>query len=251
MKSQILALINQKPSAKRISLLSGVVFTIANCAISLPVGAQDSFLPPEVIPVSQAINYGSTVNQYGNAQTIAPTQSMPMAAPGMNTQGISAQAMQTPQEARQALYHSLMGNNVYPQFNGQAPNQSTNLTGNNNNMNANQSFNPSRSFNDGTAQTLNNQMPSTTNMPMAQNNMNNVPATASPSQAQTLSGNVASQNTSQQRTTGGISHLAGVVSGVGLSGVALAGMRSPGGIFSAGLLGAGLMNYGLRSGFKF
>ena len=62
---------------------------------------------------------------------------------------------------------------------------------------------------------------------------------------------VNTQATSQQRTTGGISHATGVFTGLAMNAAALIGMRSPGGIYSAGLLGAGTANYGINSGFKF
>ncbi len=251
MKKQILALINQKPSNKKVFLSTGVVFAIANTAITLPVNAQaESFLPPEVIPVSQAFNYGSKYNSVNNTSNLSQLQSPGLTAQNTPQNISTLGTQQTPQEARQALYHSLMGSNTYPQFNGQTFNQVSNTPGNIAGNMTTPSFGPSQSYNEGNAQTLsnqlNNQMQPMANMQMPQN-MSNV----APPQTQVLSGTVATQNTSQQRTTGGISHLLGVVTGFGLSGAALAGMRSPGGAYSAGLLGTGMMNYGVRNGFRF
>jgi hypothetical protein len=229
MKSQTLQLIKGK-SEKQILIAVGLLITAINTASTLPVNAQsmnqDSYLPPEVIPSNQAMTYGSVpINTSPKTPEISP---------------VVQQAAQSPHEARQAIYNSLMGNNVYPQFNGQTSyNEANNAM--NNLANPNVTNNQIQSFGQSAPQNFNNQMNST----------NNYQANMSPPQTQTLSGSAQTQNTSQQRTTGGISHLAGVVAGFASSGVALATMRSPGGAYSAGLLGAGTMNYGLRNGFRF
>ncbi len=234
MKRQTLTLIFNNSSDRQILLSAGVLSLAVNGALTLSVNAQESFLPPEVIPMNHPVTYNSAAQNINTS----PASFTPATVN-------NAQALQTPQEARQALYHSLMGNNIYPQFTGQNNNQ-------NNNMNANQAFNPNQNFNQSIApqnmpQTWTTQMNSQDNMSIAQNNNSNI----APNQGQTLSGNVATQNTSQQRTTGGISHAAGPVAGMGMNLYALSGMRSAGGAYSAGLLGAGLLNYGLRSGFRF
>jgi hypothetical protein len=235
MKKQTLAQILKSSSDRRMLLSVGILSTVVNGAFSLSVNAQgysqDSFLPPEVIPASQAINYNSRYQSLNPVATNTP----------------AAEVLQTPQEARQALYHSLMGTNIYPQFNGQSINQ---------NPNFNQSMTPqnmaqgmsTQGMPQGMPQTWTNQISPQDNMSVAQNT---IASNAAPPQAQTLSGNVAAQNTSQQRTTGGISHATGVVTGMGMNLYALANMRSAGGAYSAGLLGASMVNYGLRSGFRF
>ena len=235
MKRQTLPLILKNSSNKRTLLSAGILSTVVNSAFSLSVNAQgysqESFLPPEVIPVNQTVNYNS---QPQNFNSISNVQSAP--ASQISQVG---QSMQTPQEARQALYHSLMGTNNYPQFNGQTINSS-------NDMNANQALNQSNTA-QSAPQNWSNQTSQQDNISVNQNSNANV----APQQAQTLSGNVATQATSQQRTTGGISHLTGAATGTGMNLYALSGMTSPGGLYSAGLLGASLLNYGLRSGLKF
>lgn len=246
MKRQTLTLILKDSSATRRMLLSvGMISTVINGAFSLSVNAQsyhqDSFLPPEVIPVNQAITYNSKSENsntvVSNAQNTASIQN----APGI-------QDYQTPQEARQALYHSLMGTNTYPQFSGQSFNQNNNLTSN---MNANQTFNqgtPQSTMPQNMPQTWTTQMSPQSNISLSQNNnLSNI----APAQTQILSGNVATQATSQQRTTGGISHLTGVATGTGMNIYALSNITSPGGLYSAGLLGAGTLNYGANNGFRF
>jgi hypothetical protein len=227
MKSQTLQLIKGK-SEKQILLALGLLIT------AIPVNAQsinqDSYLPPEVIPSNQAMTYGS-VPMTTNAKT-----------PDISPVVQQATAAQSPHEARQAIYNSLMGNNVYPQFSGQnSYNEANNAM--NSLSNPNVPNNQIQSFGQTAPQNFNNQMSST-----------DPQANISPSQTQTLSGGATTQNTSQQRTTGGISHLAGVVAGFGASGVALATMGNSGGgggMYSAGLLGAGTANYALRNGFRF
>jgi hypothetical protein len=91
-------------------------------------------------------------------------------------------------------------------------------------------------------QDLNNPMNTTAN------NYQNNPSAP---QTQTLSSATNTPSTSQQRTTGGISHAAGVVGALGGTGMAFGSFASGGGIYNAAYLGGTLLNYGLRNGLRF
>ncbi len=153
------------------------------------------------------------------------------------------QVLQTPQEARRALYDAWTTSNIFPQSTGQA---SYNETSNPNTMNTlpNQ-YNPAsqtQNLASNNFQDSNNQMNT-----MANNYQNNPPAP----EVQTLSGAATNQSTSQQRTSGGISHLAGTVTSLGATGFAYNSLTTGGGIYNAGYFGAALINSGMRNGLKF
>ena len=234
MKRQALHLIKQKLSNKKLS--AAMLIALAQPIIVFPATAydQDSYLPPEVIPINQTnYNFASASENPSVNNNLATNSSSISNVSAMNNQ----QQYQTPQEARRAIYDMLSGDKIFP-TNGQ-----TSYNENNNSMS-----------------NLPNQMPNNQMQSLGQNNsqdfnnpMNTLAnnSNASPSQTQTLSGPVNTQPTSQQRTSGGISHLVGVGGGLAGGGMALSGMSSPGGIYSAGLVGASLINYGLRSGLRF
>jgi len=248
MKRQARALIINKQSERQMFLSAGLMLIAISGNTGLMAGAQsmtqDTCLPPEVIPVNAAIKYtaNTPTSSVGNlsvenAPGIVPAAAQPVAQP----------AFQSAQEARQAMFNSLMGTNVYPQFSGQNTsfNQTDNMAGG---QNLSQSL----------PQTLSNSQDSQSNLitPNQYNNQypnqfnNNNLVNAAPSETQTLSGATNTPSTSQPRTSGGIGRVGGLLAGVGMSGVSLAN-SGPGNIYSAGLMGASMLNYGFRSGFSF
>jgi hypothetical protein len=215
MNSPEQVLIWKKQSDKRMFLSAGLLLAMVNGIVILSAHAQadgqDSFLPPEIVPTSTNSNYTPAPSA-----TVAPVMN---GSTNNNLSANQASYTQAAENARQSAYNSMMGTG------GQAP-----------------AFNQSN-------------MPS--NMAGGQfssqglSSSSNNTANAVPPQSQTLSGSVSNNPQTQQRTSGGVSKLAGLAVGAGMSGYAAAGIRSPGGIYSAGLLGASLLNYGLRNAFKF
>lgn len=222
----------EKTSDKQIILSIGLLIGVSP-AIILSANAQNynSYLPPEVIPSNQAINYSAATNNNPNLSKFGSEAAQP-------------EMYQTPQETRQVMANAMQNYNAM-QNQGTSYNEMGN-TSNQNTFNQGMQGIPYNQFNQ--AQNFNQSMPQNFNQmnTLPDNQYNPVPP-----QTQTLSGQPLVQSVSKQRTTGGISHLAGVVAGFAASGVALAGMRSPGGYYSAGLLGTGMANYGLRNGFRF
>jgi hypothetical protein len=210
---------------------------------------EDSLLPPEVIPVDsgrapslQSQDNGANAN--GNVPGLVGGGSFG-GNPAMS--GSSAQAM------RQQMMNSLMGQGVYPQFQGQKSASPMNNA-------ASQTFSagaPGLSpapgampGNNGNNQALGQ---SGWNTPGQQNmgQGNTVPA-----QSQMLSGGVQNQTPQAANRQGsGYSHGFSALSGFGLSALGMGmGLRSSPSAFYGGggaVAGAGLLNYGFRNGFRF
>jgi hypothetical protein len=246
MKSQTLNLIMEKP-AKRIALSVALSIALANTAITLPVYAQgynqDSYLPPEVVPINQSVNYGPALTSVKSIANILPVGTGSN-VPGTISQITQQQNFQTPQEARQAIYDSWANNKIFPQFNGSSYNEATNPM---NNL-ANQSIS-SQNFPAGQIQNLGQTMPQDLDNRMNPT-ANNYQNDAAPPQTQTLSGATNTPSTSQQRTSGGISHAYSMVSTLGSTGMALSS-GGIGNVYNAGLLGLTLTNYSANNGLKF
>lgn len=235
----------EKP-AKHAMLSVGLSIALANTVIILPVNAQssaDSYLPPEVLPLNQSMTYTPASTSVKSISNLLPGSNTAASnVPGMLSQVTQQQNFQTPQEARQAIYDSWANNKIFSQSNGQTSyNEGINSINNLSNQsisNQNMPYGQVQNLGQRMPQNFDNQMDLTANNP-------------SPPQTQMLSGNVNTQSTSQQRTSGGISHAAGLFGGLAMGAFCLAGMRSPGGIYSAGLLGAGTANYAVNNGFRF
>ncbi len=194
MKSQTLNLTMEKP-AKLIMLSVALPITLVNTVITLPVNAQsysqDSYLPPEVVPVNQAINYGNA-----SSPAKAITNVLPAAISGNNaptvTSPITQQSFQTPQEARQSIYDSWLSNKIFPQSNGQTS--------------YNETANPMNNFSNQSISNQNAPIGQMQNVGQVDSTANNYQNNVAPPQTQTLSGATNTPSTSQQQTTGGISH---------------------------------------------
>ena len=129
MKRQATVLIIDKQSERRIFLSAGLTHVALSSNLGLVAGAQsinNSSLPPEVIPVNSAIKYASN----SVANNISSNQVPGIVSPAPAVQA-SQPAYQSAQEARQEIFNSLMGTNVYPQFNGRpcAFSQADNMAG--------------------------------------------------------------------------------------------------------------------------
>jgi hypothetical protein len=240
MKRQATALTINKQSERQTFLSAGLVLVALSSNVGLMAGAQsinNQDLPPEVIPVNSAIKYvpNSVASNISTNQVpgiVSPAQPAP------------APAYQSAQEARQEIFNSLMGTNVYPQFNGRpcAFSQAGNMAG-------------APTSSQGTQQTLSNN-PAECNTAAVQSNLitpgqfnNNAMTTSYNNQTQTLNGPTNTSPTSQPRTSGGISSAVGTLGGMGLSGMSLIN-SSPGNYYSFGQLAGSMLWSGARTGFS-
>jgi len=230
-------------SAGITTLLLSVTLQIFSVTPSYAQSAQDSMLPPEVIPVDS----GNTPSFQAPGNAVNSGANVPGLVNGQS----SANPMMggTAQQMRQQMMNSLMGQGAYPQFQGQtsgsplnnaasqsfsggapglqAPGATPGLNGNNQGLGQSGWITPSQ-----------------------QNNGQAVPA-----QSQMLSGGVQNQTPQAANRQGaGYSHNFGMLSGFGLSalGMGMALRGNPSALYgSTGLMNASMLNYGFRNGFQF
>jgi len=233
--------------------LSLLVAISIQTSLTLSASAQasdESFLPPEVTPVSAAAA-NKLMQAQSQAMPVAPESATPglvSSQGGMNNFSNQYGGMNAGQ-IKKNFYNSLMGQGNYPQFEGNNGPISSKFGAPGGNTFSSQGAGPSPVGGP-------MQGPSGPNS-MNQSNWNAPPQTASnsmPMQSQTLSGGVQNQQQSQSKRQGsGFSHNLSALTGFGASAFAMGLMSrsNPAALYGVGLQGAAIGNYGLRNGFRF
>lgn len=214
-------------------LSAGLSIALLNTAsVNAQSSSNDSYLPPEVIPVSQNYNSsfaGSPISNNSSINSINNFSAFSQRGP---------QAYQTPQESRKALYDMLLQAGT--------PTRQNNNPINNGSVDTNNVPNQNIASNQGQIAPQNVQTLGSPVNTVA----NNYQTSPSIPQAQTLSGPSAFQSTAQQPNSRGIAGIYGMGSALSSSFFNL-GSAGAGNIYSTGYYGGALANYGLRNGFMF
>jgi hypothetical protein len=243
--------INQIASIKLTLTLVVAVSLQSSLALSaFAQASDDSFLPPEVTPVSAA-----AANKMMQAQSQAMPAAQEGAVPGLvsSTSGANNFSNQfggmNAGQIKKNFYNSLMGQGNYPQFEGNNGPISSKFGAPGGQAFSSPGVGPSPAGGP-------MQGPSGSQS-LGQSNWNAAPQMASnsmPAQSQTLSGGVQNQTQSQSKRQGsGFSHGLSTLTGFGASAFAM-GMMSrsnPAALYGVGLQGAAIGNYGMRNGFQF
>ena len=240
-----------KIASIKLALTLLVAVSFQSSLSALAQASDDSFLPPEVTPVSAA-----AANKLMQAQS----QAMP-AAPEYNAAPGLASSPSGPNnfsnqfggmnagQIKKNFYNSLMGQGNYPQFEGNNGPITSKFGAPGGNTFSSQGAAGPNSFGGPM------QGPSGPQA-LSQSNWNAPPQSApsAPTQSQTLSGGVQNQTQNQSRRQGsGFSHGLSALTGFGASAFALGLMSrsNPAALYGVGLQGAALGNYGMRNGFQF
>lgn len=254
-------------TAIKLALSINLLMSMALAFSMLPAIAQaefdqNSYLPPEVVPIQQSA--ANAVSQSQSRSYSQPAQSTTN-VPGLVTNSNNAGGVpQSAQDMRNQIFGQLMGKGNYPQLNNQ------NSVWTNQSGQMGQSAQPAGQSSQGSQQY--NQAPGQSVQPLGQSNQpfvqanqsigqsnwimpeqNNAMANANPAQTQTLSGSVQNASAMSPNQNGyGYSHAVSSVSGLGMTAYALGMSRGSGSLYGAGLMGAtSLFSAVLRGGLHF